>query len=199
MPLGKRLRLNNQEGLPPCPQGPCQKHQQESICFRVVWSFDLAPKDKELLPEEGIFGNQFRFPSRKVHDRPEYNWDVRGFCPSEEASLEAVKAGGDQWFDVSKNMDTEQLLLCQGGGFPQYKITVVNSDYMLISSFFASRGVSIDLKRLAFRTDVPCSWYTVNPLSMPDISTLNVRNQFSTQSPLPCSFLQRPGDLCVVR
>ena len=34
---------------------------------------------------------------------------------------------------------TEQLLLCQGGGFPQHKITVVNSNYMLISCFFASR------------------------------------------------------------
>jgi hypothetical protein len=35
--------------------------------------------------------------------------------------------------------NTERLLLCQGSGFPHHKITIVNSDYMLISCFLASR------------------------------------------------------------
>jgi hypothetical protein len=43
-----------------------------------------------------------------------------------------------------RTRNTEQLLLCQGGGFPQHKITGVNSDYMFISCFFANRlGQSI--------------------------------------------------------
>src|SRR5258708_9160176 len=61
MPPEKRLRPNEKESLPPCPNGPCQKHQAESIRFRVCWSFDLSPKDHELLAQESILGNQFGF------------------------------------------------------------------------------------------------------------------------------------------
>jgi hypothetical protein len=50
MPFEKRLGLNNQEGLLPGSNGPCQKHQQESIRLRDVWPFGLSPKNDELLP-----------------------------------------------------------------------------------------------------------------------------------------------------
>ena len=71
MPPEKRLRLNNQEGLPPSPNGLCQKYQQESIRFRAYRSFDLSTEDDELLPEEGVLGYQFRFPSSKICYRSE--------------------------------------------------------------------------------------------------------------------------------
>src|SRR5258706_3122036 len=37
MPPEKRLRLDNKEGLPPCSNGSCQKHQQDAIRFPVGW------------------------------------------------------------------------------------------------------------------------------------------------------------------
>ena len=50
MPREKRLGLNNQEGLPPGPNSPCQKHQQDAIRFRICWPFNLSAKNDELLP-----------------------------------------------------------------------------------------------------------------------------------------------------
>jgi len=49
MPPEKRLRLNNQEGLPPGSNGLCQKHQQDAIPLAAHWSFALSTKDDELL------------------------------------------------------------------------------------------------------------------------------------------------------
>jgi hypothetical protein len=66
MPPEKRLRLNNQEGVPPSPNGLCRKNQQESIRFRVDRSFDLLQEDDELVPEEGILGSQLRFLASKI-------------------------------------------------------------------------------------------------------------------------------------
>jgi len=69
MPLEKRLRLNNEEGLPPCPSYPCQKHQEEPISFRIAWPFDLPPKKNKLLAQEGILGHQFSFSPSEIHER----------------------------------------------------------------------------------------------------------------------------------
>ncbi len=71
MPPEKCLRLYNQEGLSPSPNGLCQKYQQESIPFRVYRSLDLSTEDDELLPEEGMLGYQLRFPSNKICYRSE--------------------------------------------------------------------------------------------------------------------------------
>jgi hypothetical protein len=49
MPPEKRLRLNNQEGLPPGSNSLCQKHQQDAIPLGAHWSFALSTKDDELL------------------------------------------------------------------------------------------------------------------------------------------------------
>ncbi len=49
MPPEKCLRLNNQEGLPPCSNGLYQKHQQDAIPLGAHGSFALSTKDDELL------------------------------------------------------------------------------------------------------------------------------------------------------
>lgn len=50
------------------------------------------------------------------------------------------------------------------GGFPQHKITVMNSDAYL--TILCKQTGSINLKRLVFATDVPCSQHReMKPLS----------------------------------
>jgi hypothetical protein len=107
MPREKRLRLNNQESLPPGSNSPCQEHQQESILFRTCWSFDLSPQDDQLLPEEGILCHQFDFSASKVHDRSGQKRGMSWFCPCQKALLQEIIAEGDQMLGVLKNMRHE--------------------------------------------------------------------------------------------
>jgi hypothetical protein len=69
MPHEKRLLLNNEEGLPPCPSYPRQKHEEEPSSLRRVWPFDLSPKKHQLLAQEGILGHQFSFSPSEIHER----------------------------------------------------------------------------------------------------------------------------------
>jgi hypothetical protein len=61
--------LNNEEGLPPCPRYPHQKHEEEPISFRRVWPFDVSPKKHQLLAQEGILGHQYSFSPSEIHER----------------------------------------------------------------------------------------------------------------------------------
>jgi len=50
MPPKQGLRLHNEECLPPGPNPPRQKQQEEPICLPAGRSFDLPMQDDELLP-----------------------------------------------------------------------------------------------------------------------------------------------------
>jgi hypothetical protein len=71
MPTQKGFWLHDEERLFPCTDHPCQEYEEQPIRPRACWSFDLSPKNDELLPEEGILGYQFGFPSSKICYRSE--------------------------------------------------------------------------------------------------------------------------------
>lgn len=66
MPTQQGFWLDKEEGLLPCPNRPCHKHKEESICFRACWSIHLTLEDDELLSQEGIFCYELRLASAKV-------------------------------------------------------------------------------------------------------------------------------------
>jgi hypothetical protein len=71
MPTEQGLWLHNAQSLPPCSNRFCWKHQEKAIRCGTCQAFDLSAQHNELLAQEGVLGNQFRFSSRKIRDRPE--------------------------------------------------------------------------------------------------------------------------------
>jgi hypothetical protein len=163
MPPEKCLRLNNQEGLPPCSNGLCQKHQQDAIPLGAHGSFALSTKDDELLAEERIFSDKFGFPSGKIRQRPEQQGSVQRTYPTQEAILEDVKAGTDQVFDGDE--DTRHKMKFSSlkmGGLSEHEGRANFVDCTLISRFSArKRACQIMLKMPILRTDDSSSQHGV--------------------------------------
>ena len=58
--------LDKEKRLVPGPNHAGQKHQEKSVRLLVNWSLDLPMKDDELLSQERVFRDQFRFPPEKI-------------------------------------------------------------------------------------------------------------------------------------
>jgi len=70
MPLQKRLWLDNEQGVFPGPNRPCQKNQEHPVRFGTGRSFHLSPEDNQLLAQEHVFCHEFGLASLKVCQRP---------------------------------------------------------------------------------------------------------------------------------
>ncbi len=55
MPPQQCLWLDNDEGLFPAPNYPCQKNQKHPVRFGTGGSFHLSPQDDQLLTQECVF------------------------------------------------------------------------------------------------------------------------------------------------
>ncbi len=104
MPHEECLRLNNQEGLPPGPNSPCQKHHQDAICFRIYWPFHLSAKNDELLPQECVFCHKFGPASGKICYRPKDEGGGVRFGPVDKAAVERLKAKACQPLHEGENL-----------------------------------------------------------------------------------------------
>ncbi len=49
MPPQEGFRLNEEERLLPCPNSPCQEHEEDAIPLRAYWPFHLPLEHDELL------------------------------------------------------------------------------------------------------------------------------------------------------
>jgi hypothetical protein len=54
MPPEQGICLNDDEGLFPCPNEPCQQDEEHAIGPGERWPFHLPPENDELVSEEGI-------------------------------------------------------------------------------------------------------------------------------------------------
>ena len=103
MPAQKRLWLDNEQGLFPGPNRPCQKHQEHPVRFGTCRSFHLSPEDDQRLSQEGVFCNECGLASGKVCQRPQEKRGVGWFCPGDKALVERLKTKASQPFDKGEN------------------------------------------------------------------------------------------------
>lgn len=161
-----------QERLPPEPRRSCQKHQQASIPLGAHWSFALSTKHEELLTEERIFGDKFRFPPGKIRQRPEQRGSVQWSCPTQEAMLEQVQAGTSLLFDGDEDTRHRMnLSFLKMDELPEHPGRANLLDGTLISRFSARKGAcQIMLKSPILPTADPSSQHRIFWFSkvMPD-------------------------------
>jgi hypothetical protein len=55
MPAQERIRLGNVDTLMPVFCASCQQDKPETVAISQLRSFDLTPKDDQLLAKKGIF------------------------------------------------------------------------------------------------------------------------------------------------
>jgi hypothetical protein len=98
------LRLDDEQGVLPGPNHPCQKHQEESIRFGIDGSFDVSAEDKQRLSQECVICHEFGLTSGKGYQRPhhERGGGVR-FCPVSKTVVERLKAHTCQALDEGKH------------------------------------------------------------------------------------------------
>ena len=103
MPPQERLWLNDEQGLFPGPNHPCQKHQEEPVRCGTGGSFHVPAENDELLPKEGVFYHEFGLASGSVCQSP---YHERGggvwFGPVDEAVVKRLKAKACQPFNEEK-------------------------------------------------------------------------------------------------
>ncbi len=58
MPAEKSIRLDDEESLFPEGRGPGQEQEPESVPIAELRVFDLALQDDQLVPEEGVLGDE---------------------------------------------------------------------------------------------------------------------------------------------
>ena len=91
-----RLWLDNEQRLLPCPNHPCEKHQEHAIHFGACGSFDLSAQDNKRLSEERVFCHEFGLRSGEVSHGSQRERGVGWLCPVDEAVLERLKADAYQ-------------------------------------------------------------------------------------------------------
>jgi hypothetical protein len=96
MPAQERLGLDNEQGLFPGPNHPCQKHQEDPIPSDRDGSFDVSAEDNQLLSEERVFCHELGLASGKVSQRPQQERSGGGFRPVSEAVLKQLKTYSHQ-------------------------------------------------------------------------------------------------------
>jgi len=112
MPPQKRFWLDDEQGLFPGPNQPCQKHQEDPICLGACRSFE----DDQLLAQERVFCLKFGLASGKVMYRSQHERSRRRFCPVSEVLLKQLKTHSRQSLYRVENM-------IHGVSFPLVKLS----------------------------------------------------------------------------
>ena len=55
-----------EQGLPPERRRSCQKQEPESVTIAEPGVFGVALQDDQLLPKEGILGDELRFAAHRI-------------------------------------------------------------------------------------------------------------------------------------
>jgi hypothetical protein len=67
-----RFRLDKEERLLPRPNHSSQNSQKQPVPLPIDRSFDLPTQDDQLLPQQGVFRQQFGFASGHIGERSEH-------------------------------------------------------------------------------------------------------------------------------
>jgi hypothetical protein len=103
MPSQKRLWLDNEKGLFPCPNRPRKKNQEHPVRFGTGRSFHLSPEDDELLAKKRVFCHEFGLASGKVCQRAQQKRGSVRFCPGDEVVVEPLVTKACQPPDIGEN------------------------------------------------------------------------------------------------
>jgi hypothetical protein len=98
-----RLGLDNEQGLLPGPNHPCEKHQEYAILFGACGSFDLSAEDNKGLSEERVFCHEFGLRPGEISHSSQRERGIGWSCPLDEAVLERLKADAYQLPDEGEN------------------------------------------------------------------------------------------------
>ena len=66
MPAEEGVGLDDKEGLSPEGRRSCQQKKPEAVSIAQFRAFDLAMEDDELVPEEGIFGDEMGSTANRI-------------------------------------------------------------------------------------------------------------------------------------
>ncbi len=92
MPPQQGVWLNDQKGILPGMNQPCQEDEEQAIRVRACWPFHLPFEDDELLSQEGVFRHQLGLASAKVGQSLERQGGSERFRPTSKARGERVQA-----------------------------------------------------------------------------------------------------------
>ena len=71
MPAEDSLRLNQQHGVPLVLGEASEKEEAEAVTWRQLGSLELPTSYDQLLPEQGVFGQQLPLAPREVGHQPQ--------------------------------------------------------------------------------------------------------------------------------
>jgi hypothetical protein len=103
MPPQQGIWLNDHEGLLPRLNQPGQQDQEDAIGVRACGPFHLSLEDDELLPQEGIFGDQLCLASAKIGEGGQRQGGQERFGPTSKARGERIQAAILQPLEMSQN------------------------------------------------------------------------------------------------
>jgi len=103
MPPQQCLWLDNDEGLFPALNYPCQKNQKHPVRFGTGGSFHLSTQDDQLLTQECVFYHELGLASGKVCQRPQQERGGVWCGPGDVAVLERLKAKTYQPLEKGEN------------------------------------------------------------------------------------------------
>ena len=103
MPPEQGVWLNDDEGLFPRPNEPCQQDEEQAIRFRACWPFHLPLEDDELLSQEGIFGDELALASAQICKGSKRQGGPERFGPPSKARGERIQAAIQELLESGEN------------------------------------------------------------------------------------------------
>ena len=88
----ERFWLDKEERLFPGSDYPGQKQQEQAVRLLVHRSLDLSMQDDQLLPQQGIFCQQFGFASGQISEGSEYKGGRSWLHPLQDMFLKRLQA-----------------------------------------------------------------------------------------------------------
>jgi len=91
VPAQQCLRLNEGKRLFPGPNHSGKNHQEQPVSLPVNGPFDLSMQDDQLLPQQGMFRQQFSSPSGQISECSEHKGSRWWFEPMQNTFLEECR------------------------------------------------------------------------------------------------------------
>ena len=70
MPAQERVRLDDQQGLPPATDAAGKEHEHRAVGRGAAGALDAALEDRELLPQQDILSDQLGPTAAQIGERP---------------------------------------------------------------------------------------------------------------------------------
>src|SRR5215469_7441352 len=110
MPPQQGVWLNDQNGILPSMNQPCQEEEEHAIRISARWPFHLPFEDDELLSQESVFHHQLGLASAKVGQSLERQGGSERFRPTSKAGGERMQAVLQEAQERGQNTSHKNLL-----------------------------------------------------------------------------------------